>query len=267
MSATSVSAPVGPLQSRFSRHRERVLNAMIDVITWPDALQTIHSWASRHESRYVCVCAVHSVVTATQDPEHERIINEADLACPDGAPVAWILRRLGHSRQQRINGPDLMLKYCEQAASRGESVFLYGGAAETLERLQAALRKRFPKLKIAGAISPPFRALTVAEDDEIVATINASKAGTVWVGLGCPKQERWMAAHRHRVQAVMIGVGAAFDYHAGTIKRAPPWMQNHGIEWLHRMASEPRRLARRYLQTNSIFLFKALHQLARRPST
>ncbi|MGC1386712.1 MAG: WecB/TagA/CpsF family glycosyltransferase [Steroidobacteraceae bacterium] len=261
-----VSPPNIALEDRINRHLERVLNASIDVISWSETLQTIHGWASRHESRYICICNVHSVVTATQDSEFERVINEADLATPDGAPIAWMLRRMGFLHQQRINGPDLMLKYCEQAALRGESVFLYGGTPETLRRLQPALRERFPALKVAGAISPPFRPLTPAEDDEVIATINASKAGTVWVSLGCPKQEKWMAAHRHRIQAVMIGVGAAFDYHAGTTKRAPSWMQNHGLEWLHRMASEPARLSGRYLQTNSIFLFKALRQLARRPS-
>jgi N-acetylglucosaminyldiphosphoundecaprenol N-acetyl-beta-D-mannosaminyltransferase len=264
MSAISVSPPDFALDGQFSRHLERVLNAPIDVITWPEALQVIHGWASRHESRYVCICNVHSVVTATQDAEFGRVINEADLATPDGAPIAWMLRRLGALHQQRINGPDLMLKYCEQAASRGESVFLYGSTPETMQRLQPALRERFPALKIAGAISPPFRPLTPAEDAEVITTINASKAGTVWVSLGCPKQEKWMAAHRQRIQAVMIGVGAAFDYHAGTLRRAPSWMQQHGLEWLHRMASEPGRLSGRYLQTNSIFLFKALRQLAGR---
>lgn len=266
MSTISVPPPDVALVGQFSRHLERVLNASIDVITWPETLQTIHGWASRHESRYVCICNVHSVVTAMQDAEFERVINEADLATPDGAPIAWMLRRLGSLHQQRINGPDLMLKYCEQAALRGESVFLYGGTPQTMQRLQPALREHFPALKIAGAISPPFRPLTPAEDAEVIATINASKAGTVWVSLGCPKQEKWMAAHRQRIQAVMIGVGAAFDYHAGTIRRAPLWMQHHGLEWLHRMASEPGRLSGRYLQTNSIFLLKALRQLARRPS-
>jgi N-acetylglucosaminyldiphosphoundecaprenol N-acetyl-beta-D-mannosaminyltransferase len=266
MSAIVMRPPDVELERKFTRHLERVLNASIDVISWRDALHTIHGWASRRESRYVCICNVHSVVTATQDAEFERVINEADLATPDGAPIAWMLRRLGYLQQQRINGPDLMLKYCEQAALRGESVFLYGGTPETLQRLRPALRERFPSLNIAGAISPPFRPLTPAEDAETVATINASGAGTVWVSLGCPKQEKWMAAHRHRIQAVMIGVGAAFDYHAGTTRRAPVWMQNHGLEWLHRMASEPGRLSRRYLQTNSIFLFKALRQLARRPN-
>jgi N-acetylglucosaminyldiphosphoundecaprenol N-acetyl-beta-D-mannosaminyltransferase len=251
-------------EGRPTRHLVPVLSASIDVLTWSEALQIIQGWASRHESRYVCICNVHSVVTATQDAGFERVINEADLATPDGAPIAWMLRRLGSPQQQRINGPDLMLKYCEQAALRGESVFLYGGTPETMQRLQPALRERFPALKIAGAISPPFRPLTPAEDAEVIETINASRAGTVWVSLGCPKQEKWMAAHRHRIQAVMIGVGAAFDYHAGTIRRAPSWMQSHGLEWLHRMASEPGRLSGRYLQTNSIFLIKALRQLARR---
>jgi N-acetylglucosaminyldiphosphoundecaprenol N-acetyl-beta-D-mannosaminyltransferase len=266
MSTTPLPLTDAAHEGQFTRHLERVLNASIDVIRWPEALQVIQGWASRHESRYVCICNVHSVVTATQDAEFERVINEADLATPDGAPIAWMLRRFGFPQQQRINGPDLMVKYCEQAALRGESVFLYGGTPETLRRLQPALRERFPALKIAGAISPPFRSLTPAEDDEVIAAINASKAGTVWVSLGCPKQEKWMAAHRHRIQAVMIGVGAAFDYHAGTTRRAPLWMQNHGLEWLHRMASEPARLTGRYMQTNSIFLFKALRQLASRPS-
>ncbi len=266
MSAISVSLPDVVREGQLTRHLEQVLSASIDVISWSEALQTIHEWASRHESRYICICNVHSVVTATQDAEFERVINEADLATPDGAPIAWMLRRLGFPQQQRINGPDLMIKYCEQAALRGESVFLYGGTPETMQRLQPALLQRFPTLKIAGAISPPFRPLTPAEDAEVIATINASKAGTVWVSLGCPKQEKWMAAHRHRIQAVMIGVGAAFDYHAGTTRRAPMWMQNHGLEWLHRMASEPGRLSGRYLHTNSIFLFKALHQLLRRAS-
>jgi N-acetylglucosaminyldiphosphoundecaprenol N-acetyl-beta-D-mannosaminyltransferase len=266
MSAIIVSPTELAHEGQYTRHLERVLNASIDVISWSDTLRTIRGWANRHESRYVCICNVHSVVTATQDAEFERVINEADLATPDGAPIAWMLRRLGFSHQQRINGPDLMLRYCEQAALCGESVFLYGGTPETMRRLQPALRERFPALEIAGAISPPFRPLTPAEDAEVIAAINASKAGTVWVSLGCPKQEKWMAAHRHRIHAVMIGVGAAFDYHAGTTERAPLWMQNHGLEWLHRMASEPGRLSGRYLQTNSIFLFKAMRQLVRRPS-
>ncbi len=183
------------------------------------------------------------------------------MATPDGAPVAWMLRKLGYASQQRINGPDLMWKYCEQAAQRGEAIYLYGGTPDTLEILQRRLAEIFPGLRIAGAYSPPFRAVTNEEDAADVRRINASGASTVWVSLGCPKQEKWMAAHRGRVNAVMIGVGAAFDYHAGTIKRAPTWMQNAGLEWLHRLCSEPRRLWRRYLVTNTLFMIGAAKQL------
>lgn len=232
----------------------RVLGARIHALGWADALATLAQWARGRESRYVCICNVHSVVTTRQDPEFAAVVEGADLATPDGAPVAWMLRRQGFENQQRINGPDLMTKYCAEAAQRGESIYLYGGMPETLAKLQQVLLERFPGLRIAGAYSPPFRALTEEEDEAVVRSINESGAGIVWVSLGCPKQEKWMAAHRGRVQAVMVGVGAAFDYIAGTIHRAPPWMQRAGLEWLHRLVSEPRRLWRRYLVTNSLFV-------------
>ena len=247
-----------------SRRTGKVLNSSIDLLSWSVALQRIALWSSKHESRYVCICNVHSVVTAGQDVEFGRIVEGADMATPDGAPVAKMLRAQGFVAQQRINGPDLMWRYCEQAALRGESIYLYGGEPKTLELLQKRLKTTFPGLLIAGAFSPPFRAATAEEDEADVARINFSGAGTVWVSLGCPKQELWMAAHRGRVNAVMIGVGAAFDYHAGTINRAPRWMQNSGLEWLHRLCSEPRRLWKRYLVTNTVFLFKAMQQLLRR---
>jgi N-acetylglucosaminyldiphosphoundecaprenol N-acetyl-beta-D-mannosaminyltransferase len=239
----------------------RVLGVRIDPITWDDALQQLNIWASKNESRYVCVCNVHSVVTAGQDMEFDHIIEEADIVTPDGAPVAWMLNRFGYPGQQRINGPDLMWRYCEQAATSGESIYLYGGTQRTLDILQQRLVQTFPGLRVAGAYSPPFRELMDEEDELVVARINASGAGTVWVSLGCPKQEKWMAAHRDRIQAVMIGVGAAFDYHAGTLNRAPKWMQNAGFEWLHRLISEPRRLWKRYLITNTVFVVLAARQL------
>lgn len=241
-----------------------VLGANIDVIDWDGATDAIRRWAEARDSRYVCICNVHSVMTAAQDPSFQRIINEADLATADGAPIAWMLRRLGSPEQQRINGPDLMLRYCEQAARRNESIFLYGNTQPTLDKLVASLRSRYPALRIAGTETPPFRELTAEEDQAVVEKINRSGAGTVWVSLGCPKQERWMAAHRGRVRAVMIGVGAAFDYHACTIRRAPQWMQRSGLEWLHRLASEPRRLGGRYLRTNSAFIIAAGRQLMSR---
>ena len=238
-----------------------VLTADIDVITWEDAIGRIGNWASRKESRYICITNVHSVVTSGQDSSFGDVVRNADMVTPDGAPVAWMMRRLGFDHQERINGPDLMWKYCERAARRNESIFLYGSTDETLALLQEKLGKAFPGIKIAGAISPPFRELSEEEDNAYVECINASGAGTVWVSLGCPKQEKWMAAHRGRINAVMIGVGAAFDYHAGLIQRAPLWMQRNGLEWLHRLCSEPRRLWKRYFVTNPIFIKEALRQL------
>ena len=238
-----------------------VLLAPIDALTWDAALSRIHAWAAQRESRYVCICNAHSVVTASHDAAFGQVVAQADMATADGAPVAWMIRRLGFKDQQRINGPDLMWRYFAQAAQRQESVYLYGGAPETLAILQKRIALDFPGLKVAGAVSPPFRTLTPAEDAAAVDHINASGAGTVWVSLGCPKQEIWMAAHRGRINAVMVGVGAAFDYHAGTIQRAPLWMQNNSLEWFYRLATEPRRLWRRYLMTNTLFIVGAARQL------
>ncbi len=239
-----------------------VIGCGIDIVDWGQAIDRIKSWADNRESKYVCICNAHSVVTARHDPNFMNVIKNADMATPDGAPVAWLIRKLSATQQARINGPDLMWRYCSEAADRGESIYLYGGQPSTLEKLKSVLNSRFKNLIIAGSYSPPFRALSKEEDDEVVDRINASGAGTVWVSLGCPKQEQWMAEHRGRINAVMIGVGAAFDYHAGTIKRAPLWMQKNGLEWLHRLCSEPRRLWRRYFVTNSLFILHAGHQLA-----
>lgn len=245
----------------FARNRVSILAAPIDVLTWDKALEQLFGWVTHHESRYVCICNVHSVVTASQDSAFKEVIANADMATPDGAPVAKLMRLLGYVGQQRINGPDLMWRYCEQAQYRDESVFFYGNSDESLAILKSKLLTAFPTLKIAGAFSPPFRALTTEEDEAIVTQINASGAGLVWVSLGCPKQEYWMAEHRGRINAVMVGVGAAFDYHAGTLKRAPLWMQHNSLEWFYRLLSEPKRLWKRYLITNTLFMVKAFKQL------
>lgn len=243
------------------RKGEAVLEAFIDALTWEDALQQITQWAGARESRYVCICNVHSVVTTTNDVEFKIAVNNADMATPDGAPVAWALRRLGHPAQERINGPDLMMKYLAEAERLGQSVFFYGSTEATLAQLRIALAARFPGLRIAGTHSPPFRPLTREEDDRIVDMINESGANAVFVGLGCPKQEKWMAEHRGRIRGVMIGVGAAFDYHAGVIKRAPLWWQRNGLEWLYRLGSEPRRLFKRYMVTNTLFVVGFFRQI------
>lgn len=243
------------------RQTALVLGTLIDVLDWPELLRRLALWAHRKESRYVCICNAHSVVTARSDTGFAAALANADMATADGAPVAWMLRRQGHRAQERISGPDVMWRYCEAAAQRDEPVYLYGSTAQTLTLLQARLRQSFPGLRVAGAESPPFRPLTPEEDEAVVHRINASGAALVWVSLGCPKQELWMAAHRGRIAAVMIGVGAAFDFHAGRLTRAPLWMQRCGLEWLHRLASEPRRLWRRYLVTNTLFVLGAVRQL------
>lgn len=239
----------------------QVLGARIHALNWEDALSTIDRWATTRSSRYVCLCNAHSVVTANGNSEFRKVINHADMALPDGAPVAWMLRREGFSSQQRLPGPELMGRYCELAVVRSRPIFLYGSRAKTLAELQNKLLVSFPGLQVLGAYSPPFRSLTPEEDAHIIKIINNSGAGVVFVGLGCPKQEFWMAEHRDRITAVMIGVGAAFDWYAGSMARAPSWMQNLGLEWLHRLISEPRRLWRRYVITNTLFIFGAAKQI------
>lgn len=239
----------------------QVDTAPVDALSMSEALQRVANWAALRSSRVVCFCNVHSVVTCRRDAAFQSALSSADLRLPDGAPVAWMLRRLGKVGQSRVSGPDFMWAYFAQAARRGERVFLYGSTPSTLERLQDAIRRSFPGLVVAGAWSPPFRALSEEEDQAVTRLINESGANSVWVGLGCPTQERWMRAHRGSIHAVMLGVGAAFDFHAGVRPRAPGWMRQAGLEWLHRLASEPRRLWRRYLVTNSLFTALAARQL------
>jgi len=247
--------------SMCERITGRVLGVPIDVVDWDTALGRICGWGSRRESRYVCICNVHSVVIAGQDAEFGCVVAQADMATPDGAPVAWMLRRLGFADQQRINGPDLMWRCCTMAEKLGLPVYFYGSTTDTLNLLQAKIKANFPNLVISGSYSPPFRPMNADEDVSEALQINASGAAVVFVGLGCPKQEMWMARQRGKVNAVMIGVGAAFDYHAGTLKRAPLWMQNSGLEWLYRLASEPGRLWKRYLVTNTVFVISAVKEL------
>lgn len=245
------------------RRRGRVIGIPIDALSWDEARSLLLAWAKARVSRYVAICNVHSVVTATQDAAFRHVIEQADLATPDGAPVAWTLRRKGFRDQPRLNGPDLMWRLCRDAQAEGVSIGLYGSSTTTLSRLEDVLRAAFPKLMIGYSVSPPFRTLSDEEDEEVCRAINASGVGLLFVGLGCPKQESWMSVHRGRIHAVMLGVGAAFDYHAGTIGRAPEWMRSAGLEWLHRLCSEPRRLWRRYFFTNSRFIFETASDLLR----
>jgi len=250
-----------PISAQTKGNGKFILGCFINAGSWYNTINRIHRWTATRESRYVCICNVHSLVTARQDEAFRKALMDADMATPDGMPIAWMLRQMGFPNQQRINGPDLMWNYCQLAERMNEPIFLYGSTQKTLDTLQQKLLVSFPKLLIAGTCSPPFRTLTNQEDTEIVNLINQSGARVVFVSLGCPKQELWMAEQRGKINAVMVGVGAAFDYHAGSIKRAPLWMQHHGLEWLHRLYSEPRRLWKRYIVTNSIFILAAGWQL------
>ena len=238
-----------------------VLAVAIDRLDLAQTVQRIAALADAGNGGHVCLCYAHSAVTAASDASLARALATAALVAPDGASVACLMRWLGAADQRRVAGPDLMWAYCEHAAARGEPIYLYGSTPATLAALQQRLRERWPKLRIAGAHSPPYRALSAAEQAEDVTRIQASGARTVWVGLGCPKQERWMAAHSPQLKAVLIGVGAAFDFHAGTLQRAPLWLQRLGLEWLHRLWQEPRRLGPRYVLTNSRFIVAAVGQL------
>ena len=242
-----------------------LLGTRIDAVSWEQAVARIMRWAVAREARIVCLCNVHSVISARRDPALRAAIDCADLATPDGAPLAWLMRKRGYAEQQRINGPDLMWRVLAEAERLQFPVFMLGSTAATLMQLKVAVQNTYPHLPLAGLLAPPFRALTTAEDDAIVDTINDSGARLLLVGLGCPKQEIWMAKHRQRLHVVMLGVGAAFDYHAGTLKRAPPFWQQHGLEWLYRLAMEPSRLLKRYLVTNTLFLLSLPFELWRRP--
>lgn len=251
----------------MTRHRVPVLGAPVDALSWDEALARIAAWVEAGASRSVCCCNVHMAVTQQDDPELAAALQQADLVTPDGAPVAAWLQHATGLAQPRISGPDLMARCLVLAQERHWPVFLLGSTEATLARLQRRLQDGWPGLRLAGSYSPPFHPLTEPELQAIGATLRAAQPGLVLVALGCPKQEKLMARLRGEVTTVMIGVGAAFDFHAGMQHRAPRWMQTAGLEWLHRLSHEPRRLLWRYLSTNTRFAIGAMRYfIARRLS-
>jgi N-acetylglucosaminyldiphosphoundecaprenol N-acetyl-beta-D-mannosaminyltransferase len=229
------------------------------TMDWMDAV------IARGDRAIVTAAAVHLVMVAREDPEtRDAICREDVLAVPDGQPLAWALRALGHHDASRVYGPDLMAKYLERSAGTGTRMYLYGGRNQgALVELTLRLRRRYPGLRIVGGYSPPFRELTPEEEAWVAADINRSQADVVWVGTGQPKQEKWMAQMRDRLDApILAGVGAAFDFHAGLVPQAPSWMQASGLEWVYRLAQEPRRLWRRYARYNPLFVVAFARQYA-----
>lgn len=237
-----------------------VLGQQIDLLDMQGFVDLVDALATSGHSSYVCFCNAHSLVTQGDDHRLAGALAAADARAADGWPVAWFLRRMGAAGLDRVSGPDFMMRYCEHAAQRHQAMYLYGSTPATLEALQVRLKAQWPGLRIVGAASPPFRAQSDAELAADLERIDASEASVIWVSLGCPKQEIWMHRVRGRVPGVMLGVGAAFDFLAGTTRRAPPWMRDHGLEWLHRLAQEPGRLGGRYAYTNSLFAWRAARQ-------
>jgi exopolysaccharide biosynthesis WecB/TagA/CpsF family protein len=242
-----------------------VLGVNVSATSYADATRAIIEAAQARVPAVVSLHAVHAVVTASGDEQLRDKVNQFELIGPDGQPVRWALNLLyGAKLKERVYGPHLTLWLCEAAAREGVGVFLYGGANDqVLDKLEHNLCEKYPGLQIVGRYCPPFRPLTDEEDAAVVQQINESGAGLVFIGLGCPKQDHWAADHRDRIHAVQVCVGAAFDFHAGSKRMAPAWMQRRGLEWLFRLCEEPKRLWKRYLVTNTVFVSKLVWQFTR----
>jgi N-acetylglucosaminyldiphosphoundecaprenol N-acetyl-beta-D-mannosaminyltransferase len=241
--------------------RLNITGTNISATSYEEVVEVVGNWLSHEVSsvekgaKYICVTSVHGIVTARRDLELRMALNNADVTTPDGMPVVWALRSFGARGQQRVYGPTLMLRLCEAAVIRGHRIFLYGGRSEVLSVLCVKLKARYPELRIAGTYSPPFRVLTQAEDEHVKQVISDSGADLVFIGISTPKQEKWMAVHQRDFPGkVLVGVGAAFDFHAMRVRQAPRWMQQAGLEWFFRMLMEPARLWKRYLLVTPQFL-------------
>jgi N-acetylglucosaminyldiphosphoundecaprenol N-acetyl-beta-D-mannosaminyltransferase len=235
--------------------RLNVLGVNVSGVDFAMAIAEIDQWIRHGRRSYVTLLDVHGVMEAVHNQEVQRAHNGAGLVLPDGMPLVWLLRRGGFPSAERVCGPDLLPAVFNHFQQAGYRHFLYGATPRTLELLKGNLTAKFPAAKVGGTHAPPFRPGGANEDEPVIEAINASAAHIVWVGLSTPKQELWMTRHRHRLSApVLIGVGAAFDFHAGLLRRAPRWLQRTGLEWAFRVAMEPRRLAKRYLRNNPAFL-------------
>lgn len=232
-----------------------ILGVQISALNMPLAIETIEQWIENREKHYICICNVHSIMEAQRDPAYLDILNNAGLRMPDGMPLVWLSRRSGRKDVERVCGPDLLPEIVGRSQNTGHRHFFYGGAEGVAHLLAFELSERYKGLQIAGAHTPPMAPVGTIESDLIIQRINESKPDIIWVGLGSPKQDVWAAHHLERLDAsVIVGVGAAFDFHVGRVRRAPVWMQRSGTEWLHRLIQDPRRLWRRYLVDNGLFL-------------
>jgi N-acetylglucosaminyldiphosphoundecaprenol N-acetyl-beta-D-mannosaminyltransferase len=240
---------------------ENVIGVPISALSFKQQVEKMMEWAKARKSRSVCIANVHMLIEAHHDSQFEKVLQEADLVTPDGMPLVWMLRIMGVQKQDRVAGLDVLAALCEAASREDVSIYFVGSQQEILDRMRTRLEREYPKLKIAGMEPLPFRPLTPEEDEELVEKLNRSGAGIVMVSLGCPKQERWMAEHKGKVEGVMIGLGGAFPVYAGLLKRAPVIVRASGLEWLYRLIQEPQRLWRRYVDTIPVFIWLACKQV------
>jgi N-acetylglucosaminyldiphosphoundecaprenol N-acetyl-beta-D-mannosaminyltransferase len=244
-------------------NRVNVLGIGISVLNLRTALETIADAVRARRKGYICVTGVHGVMEAQTDENFRRILNGAFLCTPDGMPMVWLGKIHGHSEMRRVYGPDLMLDVCACSEANPCRHFFYGGADGVAQLLADKLKAKFPRLEIAGTFTPPFRALTADEEKQLAEQIRVARPDILWVGLSTPKQEKFMAEFLPKLDVtLMIGVGAAFDFHAGRVRQAPRWMQRSGLEWFYRLCQEPRRLAKRYFKNNPLFALKIAGQLS-----
>lgn len=242
--------------------RANVLGVGVSAVNMEQALSLFESWLGNGARGYVCVTGVHGVMEAQKDPRFRRILNESLLTTPDGMPTVWVGRLQGFRKMDRVFGPDLMYEVCRLSAENGYSLFFYGGRPGVAEQLKDAMATSFPRLKVVGTYSPPFGPLTSQQEERLLGLVAKNKPDIFWVGLSTPKQERFMADYVDKIECkIMVGVGAAFDLHTGLMKDAPNWMKSSGLQWLHRLAQDPRRLWKRYLLNNPRFLWKISLQL------
>ncbi len=238
-----------------------IIGSPVTALTFESQVNVILEWAQHNNSKFVCVANTHMLVEAYKSPAFMTVMREADLVTPDGMPLVWMMKFLGIRNQNRVAGMDLFTSLCHLAARANVSVCCIGSQAEILEKMESRLKLEFPDLSIAGMDPLPFRAMTVKEDEALIERINASGASIVFVSLGCPKQEIWMAQHIGKINAVMIGIGGVFPVYAGIQKRAPQWVRDSGLEWLYRLFQEPKRLWNRYRDTIPPFVYLALRQI------
>jgi N-acetylglucosaminyldiphosphoundecaprenol N-acetyl-beta-D-mannosaminyltransferase len=233
-----------------------VVGVPLALTDYPDTVRWMDAMVAARDRGYICVCNVHTVMSSREDPELRRALLGSSFNVPDGQPLVWAINALGHPLGARVYGPELMARSCERAAQTGQRLYLYGGRNQgALVQLALNLRHRFPGVRIVGGYSPPHRPLTDEEQTAVIGEINHAKADVVWVGIGVPKQEKWMAQMRPHLEApLLVGVGAAFDFHAGLVPQAPNWLQQAGLEWAYRLAQEPRRLWPRYVRYNPRFV-------------